>query len=110
LSLDRLGTDGAASYSPAISKSRKERLLSRMSFRCVTKHLQQSTEIEHFRVKKNKPRIGGFEAFNTARRTIQGLEAMLWLRTGFGIAGERTVHEQNRLLAVCFGLQAVNKS
>ena len=44
-----------------------------------------------------------------ARRTIQGFEAMLWLRKGFGFAGAWTVCEQNRLLALCFGLPEVNK-
>jgi transposase, IS6 family len=33
------------------------------------------------------PWIGGFRSFATARRTIQGFEAMLWLRKGFGFAG-----------------------
>ena len=76
----------------------------------VTKHLQQGIESDHFRVKKNMPRIGGFQSFGTARRTIQGFEAMLWLRKGFGFAGAWTVCEQNRLLAVCFGLAQVNKA
>jgi transposase, IS6 family len=55
------------------------------------------------------PWVGGFQSFHTARRTIQGFEAMLWLRKGFGFAGAWTVCEQNRLLAVCFGLPEVNK-
>jgi IS6 family transposase len=55
------------------------------------------------------PRVGGFRSFNTARRTIQGFEAMLWLRKGFGFSGVWTICEQNRLLAVCFGLQPVNE-
>ncbi len=42
------------------------------------------------RLKKNMPRIGGFQSFNTARRSIQGFEAMLWLRKGFGFAGPWT--------------------
>ncbi len=75
----------------------------------VTKHLQQGIESDYFRVKKNMPRVGGFRSFATARRTIQGFEAMLWLRKGFGFAGARTVCEQNHLLAPCFGLPAVNK-
>ena len=50
------------------------------------------------------PRVGGFRSFNTARRTIQGFEAMLWLRKGFGFAGSRTVREQSKLLALCLGL------
>ncbi|WP_456686727.1 DDE-type integrase/transposase/recombinase, partial [Bradyrhizobium sp. P5_C11_2] len=76
----------------------------------VTKHLQQGIESDHFRVKRAMPRVGGFRSFHTARRTICGFEAMLWLRKGFGFAGAWTVCEQNRLLGVCFGLQAVNKS
>ena len=43
------------------------------------------------------------------KRAIHGFEAMLWLRKGFGFAGPWTLHEQNRLLGVSFGLQAVNK-
>jgi hypothetical protein len=55
-------------------------------------------------------RIGGFQSFHTARRTIRGFEAMLWLRKGFNFAGAWTVCEQNRLLAFCFGLPAANKA
>ena len=46
------------------------------------------------------PRIGGFQSFDTARRTIQGFEAMLWLHKGFGFAGACTVREQIQLGAV----------
>ena len=63
-----------------------------------------------FRVKRPMPRIGGFQSFHTARRTIRGFEAMLWLRKGFGFAGAWTVCEQNRLLAFCFGLSQVHKA
>jgi hypothetical protein len=56
------------------------------------------------------PRVGGFQSFATARRTISGFEAMLWLRKGFGFAGPWTVREQNHLLALCFGLPQVNKA
>jgi hypothetical protein len=50
------------------------------------------------------------ERLARARRTLQGFEAMLWLRKGFGFSGPWTVCEQNRLLAVCFGLPQVNKA
>jgi transposase, IS6 family len=53
----------------------------------VTKHLHQGIESNHFRVKKNMPWVSGFQSFGTARHTIQGFEAMLWLRKGFGFAG-----------------------
>ena len=76
----------------------------------VTKHLQQGIESDHFRVKKNMPKIGGFHSFKMARRTIAGFEAMLWLREGFGFAGGGTVNDQNGLPARLFGLQKVNKA
>src|SRR4051794_32942414 len=109
LSPDRIGTDGAGTYPPAIVTARNDGLLAHTPIHSVTKHLQQGIESDHFRLKKNMPRIGGFRSFHTARQTIQGFEAMLWLRKGFGFAGAWTVREQNRLLAVCFGLPAVNR-
>src|SRR4051812_23072174 len=109
LSPDRIGTDGAGTYPPAIVAARGSGLLACTPLHSVTKHLQQGIESDHFRLKKNMPRIGGFQSFNTARRAIQGFEAMLWLRKGFGFSGAWTVCEQNRLLAVCFGLPQVNK-
>src|SRR4051812_42951169 len=109
LSPDRIGTDGAGSYPPAIAESRKAGLLARVPVHYVTKHLQQGIESDHFRVKQPMPRVGCLQSFHTARRTIQGFEAMLWLRKGFGFAGRWTVCEQNRLLAICFGLPEVNK-
>lgn len=60
----------------------------------VSKHLQQGIESEHFHVKKNMPKVGGFRSFATAKRTIAGFEAMLWLKKGFGFAGEWTVRRQ----------------
>ena len=110
LSPDRIGTDGAGPYPPAIAAARKDGLLARHPLHYVTKHLQQGIESDHFRVKKNMPRNGGFQSFRTARRTIRGFEAMLWLRKGFGFAGVWKVREQNRLLAFCFGLPEVNKA
>lgn len=48
----------------------------------VAKHLKQGIESDHFRVKTNMPRIGGFQTFHTARRTIAGFEAILPLKKG----------------------------
>src|SRR3954466_12368535 len=111
LSPDRIGTDGAGSYPPAIRRPGKTGSwrVCRCTTSYITKHLQQGIESDHLRVKRPMPRVGCFQAFHTARRTIQGFEAMLWLRKGFGFAGRWTVCEQNRLLALCFGLPQVNK-
>jgi IS6 family transposase len=110
LSPDRIGTDAAGSYPPALRAARKAGLLARTPLHYVTKHLQQRIESDHFRVKRPMPRVGGFRSFATARRAIPGFEAMLWLRKGFGFSGAWTVREQNRLLAFCFGLPQVNKA
>ena len=110
LSPDRIGTDGAATFPGAITTSREEGLLARDPVHYVTKHLQQRIESNHFRVKQPMPKVGGFRSFKTARRSIQGFEAMLWPRKGFGFAGTWTVVEQNRMLGFCFGLSAVNEA
>ncbi len=41
LSPDRIGTDGAGAYPPAITAARKDGLLARTPLHYVTKHLQQ---------------------------------------------------------------------
>ena len=41
LSPDRIGTDGAGSYPPAIAAARKDGLLARVPVHYVTKHLQR---------------------------------------------------------------------
>ena len=73
LAPDRIGTDGASIYPSAIVAARSGCLLPRIPLHYVTKHLQQGIESDHFRVKKNMPRVGAFRSFNTARRTIQGI-------------------------------------
>src|SRR3954462_11147158 len=82
LAPDRVGTDGAGPYPPAIAAARKDGLLPHDPLHYVTKHLQQGIESDHFRVKRPMPRIGGFQSFHTARRTIRGFEAMLWVQVG----------------------------
>ena len=108
LAPDRIGTDGASVYPKAISYGAQEGLTPVDVQHRVSKHLQQGIESDHFHVKKNMPKVGGFRTFATAKRTIAGFEAMLWLKKGFGFAGEWTVRRQNELLALCFGFQEVN--
>lgn len=110
LSPNRIGTDGANTLPSAIKTSVDDGLLRPDSVHYVTRHLQQGIESDHFRVKKNMPKIGGFQSFNTARRTIAGFETMLWLRKGFGFSGGWTINDQNDLHARLFGLQGVDKA
>ena len=95
-------------YPKAIEDGAKDGLTPSNARHRVSKHLQQWIESDHFHVKKNMPKIGGFQSFATAKRTIADFQTMLWLKTGFGFAGEWTVRRQSELLALCFGLEIVN--
>lgn len=108
LSLEKIGTDGANTFPSASKTSVDSRLLHPDPVHYVTKHLQQGIESDHFRLKKNMPKIVCFQSFKTARRIIAGFEAMLWLRKGFGFSGKWTVNDRNDLLARLFGLETVN--
>ena len=101
--------DGASTYPAAIVAARSGGLLPCAPTHFVTKHPQQGIDSDHSRVKKNMSRMGGFQSFRTARRTIQSFEAILWLRKGFGFAGAWAAREPNHLLALCFGLPQANK-
>ena len=70
LSSAKIGTDGANTFPSAIKTSVDGGLLQPNPVHYVTIHLQQRIESDHFRVKKNMPKIGGFQSFKTARRTI----------------------------------------
>ncbi|SES42175.1 DDE domain-containing protein [Rhizobium sp. NFR03] len=75
LAPSKIGTDGANTFPSAIKASIEDGLLQADPVHYVTKHLQQGVERDHFRVKKNMPKICGFQSFNTARRTIADFEA-----------------------------------
>jgi transposase, IS6 family len=63
LSPKKIGTDGANTFPSAIKASVDDGLLQPNPVHYVTKHLQQRIESDHFRVKKNMPKIGGFQSF-----------------------------------------------
>ncbi len=106
----KIGTDGAKFFPAAIKSSVDAGLLPPDPVHYVSKYLQQSIESDHFRVKRVMPKLGGFRTFNSANKTISGLEAMLWLKKGLGFSGSWTVNQQNDLLAQIFGIGKVNKA
>jgi len=76
---------------------------------CIRVGLASNTVRSNVRgLRSARRKLDGFRSFVTARRTIAGFEAMLWLKKSFGFAGEWTVRRQNKLLAFCFGRQMVN--
>ena len=107
---EKIGTDGAKTYPVTIETLSGEGILPPKPTHYITKILQQGIESDHFRLKQPMPKNGCFQSFNTARRTIKGYEAMLWMKKGFGWIGDWTVKEQNRMVADLFGLKMVNNS
>ena len=94
--------DGAGSYPPAIAAARNNG--SWRARRCL-RHQAPAAAGDRERPLPGQAAYAAGRlllAFHTARRTIQGFEAMLWLRKGFGFAGAWTVCEQNQLLALCY--------
>jgi transposase, IS6 family len=110
LAPDRIGTDGASTFSAAIRHGVEPGLLPADPVHYVTKHLQQRIESDHFRLNRPMPRGGWLRSFHTAGRTIAGLEAMLWLRKAFAFAVAWTVRRENELIALHCGLQKVNET
>jgi hypothetical protein len=60
LSPPKIGTDGANTFPSTIKTSVDGGLLHPDPVHYVTKHLQQGIESDHFRMKTNMPKIGGF--------------------------------------------------
>lgn len=67
LSPRKIGTDGANTFPSTIKTAVDDGHLHLDPVHYVAKHLQQGIESDHFRVKKNMPKIGGFQSFKTAR-------------------------------------------
>jgi transposase-like protein len=65
LAPDRIGTDGAGPYPPAIAAAWKNGLPPQDPLHYISKHLQQGIERDPFRVKRPMLRIGGFQSFRT---------------------------------------------
>jgi transposase-like protein len=110
LSPGKIGTDGACTFPAAIGDAVDGGLLASDPVNYVTKYLQQGIESGHFWLKKNMAKVGGFRSFNSARNSIAGFEAMLWLKKGFGLTGQWSVREQNDLLAMLFGIEKGNEA
>jgi IS6 family transposase len=60
LAPDRIGTDGAGPYPPAIAAAPKDGFLPQEPLHYVTKHLQQGIESNHFRVKSPCREVAAF--------------------------------------------------
>ena len=71
-----------------------------------TTHLRQSIEGAPFGL-KTMPRVGDFESFTMARRSMRGFGAVPWWSKGLGFIGLWTINGQNRMPGFCFGCPVV---
>lgn len=99
-----IGTDKANPFPKTIQTMKNEYILSNSCQHVTGKSLQQGIESDHFRLKKVIPRNGCFQSFNTARKTLKGYEAMLWIKKGLGFKDKWTINEQINLIQNLFGL------
>jgi hypothetical protein len=91
LSPGKIGADGANVTLPRSRTAWLKDCSTPASSIASPSNSTKGNESDHFWVKQMTPKVGGLHSFATARRTISGFEAMLWLRKGFGFAGDWTV-------------------
>lgn len=99
-----IGTDKATTFPKTIEAMKNEYILSNHCFHETKKSLQQGIENDHFRLKRVISRNGCFQSFHTARKTLKGYEAILWIKKGLGFKGKWTINEQINFIQNIFGL------
>jgi len=102
-----IGTDKAPTFPKTIQTMKNERILPNYCLHETRKSLQQGIENDHFRLKRVIPRNGCFQSFHTARKTLKGYEAILWIKKGLGFKGKWTINEQINFIQSIFRLNKI---
>jgi len=102
-----IGTDKAVTFPKTIQTMKNENILPSHCLHQTKKLLQQGIESDHFRLKRVMPKNGCFQSFHTARNTLKGYEAILWIKKGLGFKGKWTINEQIKLIQNIFGLNNI---
>jgi len=97
--------DKNAAYPPAIDDLKEDMLLSEECQYRASKYLNNLIEQDHRFIKRRvKPGLG-FASYQTARRTLQGYEAMNMIRKGqVNTAEKHNIQAQNQFISQLFGL------
>jgi transposase-like protein len=74
--------DQNAAYPVAIRELKKDKTLKAETELRQRKYLNNIIEQDHRNIKRIVKPMMGFQSFNTARRTLRGIEAMAMLRKG----------------------------
>jgi len=89
LSPQKSGSDGANTFPSASKTAVEDGMLAPQQVHSASPP-QQSIASDCFRVKRYMPRIGGVLSFHSARRTIAGVDALLWPRQGSSLTRDWT--------------------
>lgn len=74
--------DKNAAYPLAVNELKRDKLLKAETELRQSKYLNNIIEQDHRHIKRIVKPMLGFQSFNTARRTLQGIEAMAMIRKG----------------------------
>jgi transposase-like protein len=102
-----INVDKSAAYPSAVETLQDEEALSKTVELRQNKYLNNVVEQDHRNVKRIVKPMMGFHSFNTARRTLSGIEAMNMIRKGqvSGISQGDSV-SQAKLIEELFGVSA----
>ena len=99
--------DKAAAYPVAMDELKEDKTLKAETELRQSKYLNNIIEQDHRNIKRIVKPMMGFQSFNTARRTLRGIEAMAMIRKGqvSGINQGESV-SQAELINKLFGVNA----
>ncbi|MBG9537560.1 IS6 family transposase, partial [Bacillus thuringiensis] len=98
--------DGDKAYPVAIWKLKEDKCLPHDTPLRVKKYLNNIIEQDHRFIKKRIRNMLGLKSYQTARKMIDGIEAMYMIKKGQTYQGARSVQKQNIFINQLFGLTA----
>ncbi|MBG9585522.1 transposase, partial [Bacillus thuringiensis] len=98
--------DGDKAYPVAIWKLKEDKCLPHDTPLRVKKYLNNIIEQDHRFIKKRIRNMLGLKSYQTARKMIDGIEAMYMIKKGQTYQGTRSVQKQNIFINQLFGLTA----
>jgi IS6 family transposase len=102
-----INVDKHAAYPVAIERLKSEKTLAAKTELRQVKYLNNRIEQDHRHIKRIVKPMMGFKTFNSARRTLRGIEAMNMIRKGQAQGVERgDVRAQVEFVSQIFGLVA----
>ena len=99
-----INTDKNPAYGIAIEKLKKAKILKKSLEHQQVKYLNNIIESDHRRVKRRTRPMMGFNQFHSARKTLQGIEAMAMVLKTRNYYIRHSAKEQNTFIHKLFGI------